>query len=298
MHLQKNEVERFYNIWFPLLHYVNQQRNLVPSFPQVWRNANVPPEVAATVRDALWEDDALLEAFIAENPANLDVDDLALVDSWKGRISGDFFIFRHLKKYTVFIDTESPPHGYGVLGIVSPIEDVVGPYLPIYAKAVLLPFEDRIIYDSLLSSYSIRFGGGYKSSLKDIYRNIQERGSLLTSLRPGDASDAVETARTANKKVLSAFQRALGKSGLSPKKIQEHTDTLTHFAEVFLLKQVSPGMLLDISQKDIESYRASATGKINLVSFKRFMWFLRDTGRMHWDEVEDLLDYLKQEQQK
>jgi hypothetical protein len=298
LHLQENEVERFYNIWFPLLHYVNQQRSLVPSCPEVWQDAHVSPEVAVPVRNALWEDDVLREAFIAENPANLDADDLALVDSWKERISGDFFIFRHFKKYTVFIDTESPPHGYGVLGITSPLEDVIGPYLPVYAKAVLLPFEDRIIYDSLLSSYSIRFGRGYKRSLNDTYRDIQERGLLLTSLRPGDAPDAVETARTSNKKILSAFQKALGKSGLSPKKIQEHKDTLVHFAGDFLLKRVPPGMLLDISQKDVESYLRSTTGKINLVSFKRFMWFLRDTGRMDWDEAEDLLDYLKQEQQQ
>lgn len=294
MHLQENEVERFYNIWFPLLHYVNRQRNLVSSFPEVWRGAHVSPEVTVKVRDVLWEDDALRESFIAENPAKLGVDDLALVDSWKRRVSGDFFVFRHLKKYTVFIDTQSPAHGYGVLGLVSPIEDVVGPYLPVYVKAVLLPFEDRIIYDSLLSSYSIRFGGGYKRSLNDTYREIKERGRLLTSLQPGSASDAPDATQTSNKNILSAFQKALNKSGLSPKKVQEHMETLIRFNEEFLLKQTPPGMLLDVSRKDIEAYRTSASGKINLVSFKRFVWFLRDTGRMDWDEVEDLLGYLKQ----
>src|SRR4051794_35866424 len=82
MHLSESEVERFYGIWFPLLHFVNQQRKIVSAFPPKWRNAHVPPEVAVPVRDALWENDALREAFVAENPAGLSPDDLALVDSW------------------------------------------------------------------------------------------------------------------------------------------------------------------------------------------------------------------------
>jgi hypothetical protein len=99
VHLAEKEVVRFYHIWFSLLHFVNQRRKVAPSFPKEWRNANVSPEVAVPIRNALWEDDALREAFIGENPARLSIDDLALVESWKHRIANDFFIFRHLKKY-------------------------------------------------------------------------------------------------------------------------------------------------------------------------------------------------------
>lgn len=294
MHLSSNEVERFYNIWFPLLHYVNQHRELVPSFPQQWRDANVHPEVAMPLREALWEDDSLREAFMAENPTNLSQDDLALVDSWQHRVSSEFFIFRYLKKHTVFISGESPARGYGVLGLTSPIEDIFGPRLPILVKAVLLPFEDRITYDSLLSSYPVSFGGGYRSSLKDTYRDIQERSGIITALLPGGEGDDLERAQASNKKVLTAFQKALGKSGLSPKKMQEHKGNLADFANDFLLKQEPPGLLLDLTPQDIEAYQEARHGKVNRVSFKRFVWFLRDTERMYWDEAEELLEYLKQ----
>ncbi|MDK3157338.1 hypothetical protein QPK87_12230 [Kamptonema cortianum] len=70
MHLNESEVARFYSIWFPLLHFVNQHRNVVPAFPKEWRNAGVSPEVAVPVRDTLWEDDSLRETFIAENLLN------------------------------------------------------------------------------------------------------------------------------------------------------------------------------------------------------------------------------------
>ena len=88
------------------------------------------PEVAVPVRTALWEDDLLREAFIAENPAGLSQHDLALIESWKHRVSDNFFIFRHLKKHTIFIDGSSPVNGYGVHGITGPLEEVIGPYLP------------------------------------------------------------------------------------------------------------------------------------------------------------------------
>jgi parallel beta-helix repeat protein len=73
--------------------------------------------------------------------------------------------FRHLKKYTMFIDGSSAANAYGVQGITRLLEEIVSPYLPIYVKAVLIPFEDRIIYDSLLAPYPIHFGGGYWHSL-------------------------------------------------------------------------------------------------------------------------------------
>jgi len=43
----------------------------------------------------------------------------------------------------------------------------------------------------------------------------------------------------------------------------------------------------------VEDYQVSTPVKVNLVSFKRFARFLRDTGRVEWDVAEDLLEYLK-----
>jgi hypothetical protein len=292
MHLSASEAERFYNIWFPLLHFVNQHRKLVPAFPKKRSGSPVSPEVAFPVRNALWEDDALREAFIAENPAGLPPDDLALVASWKHRVADDFFIFRHLRKYTVFIDGSSPARGYGVLGITGPLEEVVpSSYLPIYVKAVLLPFENRIIYDSLLAPYPVMFGSGYKSGLNETYRDIQERSSLITRLPPDDDGESQEKVQTSNKRVLTAFQKSLGAAGLSPKMILEHAGNLEAFVSDYLNPQKR--MLLNLAQDDIQAYRDLRKGSVNLVSFKRFVWFLRDSNRMDWEEAERLLDFLK-----
>lgn len=293
MHLSSEEVARFYGIWFPLLHYVNQRRKVIASFPARWHDAAVQAEDAVAVRNALWEDDTLREAFISENPASLSEQDLALVDSWKYRVADDFFVLRYLKSYTVFLAASEPVRGFGVLGVTGPIEEIIGPYLPLYVKAVLLPFGDRIIYDSLLSSYSIYFGGGVRRSLKEGYQEIQERGGVVTSLLPASETDMLARAKAGNKKLLAAFQKELGKTGVSPKMMQEHTDNIAAFADEYLLEHTPPGLLLDITQEDIAGYRQVKRGKVNRVSFKRFVRFLRDTDRMDWDQADDLLAYLK-----
>src|SRR5579859_3978065 len=125
MRLAPQETERFYRIWFALLHYVNTQLHLVPTFPAAPGEHDVSPEVTMQVRDALWANDALREQFIADNPAQLSAPDLALVASWQYRLTGSFYILRSLQNYTIFLSDTTPAHAYGVLGLVSTIEETV-----------------------------------------------------------------------------------------------------------------------------------------------------------------------------
>ena len=66
MNLSMRENERFYGIWLPLLHYVNVRRQLVARVPLVPGPDALSPEDAHRLRQALWEDDALREAFVAK----------------------------------------------------------------------------------------------------------------------------------------------------------------------------------------------------------------------------------------
>jgi hypothetical protein len=295
MHLPSHEVERFYRIWFPLLYYINQQRHLVDTFPSTWGNASVEPSAAITLRDALWADDSLREAFIAQNPAKLSPVDLALVASWQYRVAGKFFVIRYLKKYTVFLSGEKSAQAYAVLGLVSPIEEIIGPYLPIYVNAVLLPFEGKIIYDSLLVPYNVSFGGGIRRDLNDSYRNVQEHEGIITTLTPDDEvdlDDLRKAVQARNKKILLAFQKELGQSGLSPKMMEQHRDTIATFAQASLLDEDPPRALLDLTIDDVETYLDS-TKKANPVSFKRFVQFLRNTERMEYEQAESILEVFK-----
>src|SRR5262249_53556027 len=139
MHLSLDQVRRFYGIWMPLLTYVNQERNLLPELKRWDDSRPLTPQEAVILRNALWEDDKFLDIFAAENPANLGRNDLALVSTWKNRVAGKFFVFKHLKKYSVLLGDAKV---YGVLGLHGSIEEIT-PFTPCYVQAVLLPFEGK-----------------------------------------------------------------------------------------------------------------------------------------------------------
>jgi hypothetical protein len=288
MILSPAETERFYRIWWALLHYTNTQRRVLPDLTEQPTAGALSPSEAHQIRQVLWADDTLREAFIAENPAKLPPADLEIVASWQYRLAGSFFIFRHLKKYTIFLSQSSPPHAYGVLGLMSPIEEVIGPYLPIFVEAVLLPFEDKIIYDGLLSSYNVVFGSGIKADLDLTYRDAKEREGIITSLLPQAApiteEQVEQNAQARNAKILAAFRKELYKGGLSPKTVEQHVSNIEAFANDYLLKQNPPRLLLDIHADDPDRYLgnealSAAQQKAIATSFKRFVRFLLDSGR-------------------
>src|SRR5438128_5154820 len=254
MRLPPEETERFYRIWFALLHYINTQLQLVPAFPATPGVEEVSTEVTMQLRDALWANDALREQFITDNPAQLSAEDLALVASWQYRVAGAFFIYRSLQKYTIFLSSTTPAHAYGVLGLVSTIEETVPLPLPVYTQAVLLPFEHSIIYDSLLTSYNVMFGPGIRQDLQEMYRNIQEREGIITSLLPEDQAARDANQRTdiliRNRKVFTAFRRELRKAGLSPQTVETHVAAIADFAYTILLDADPPREALNLTFAD------------------------------------------------
>jgi hypothetical protein len=54
--------------------------------------------------------------------------------------------------------------------------------LPRYVETVLLPFEDKIIYDGFIAPYNVSFGSGYARSFKDTYREVKEKDGIIVNL--------------------------------------------------------------------------------------------------------------------
>jgi hypothetical protein len=301
MILQPQETERFYRIWFAMLSYANRRLKLVRDLPESPRVGSIDVQDAFKVATAVWADDALRHSFIEENPASLPPEDLALARSWDRRVAGDFYIFRFLKKYTVLIGSGDPAPVYGVLGLVSPIEEVVPNPVPTLVRMTLLPFEGRITYDGLLAPYSVYFGSGIRSNLNDIYRSASERGTIITSLEAAAVAMPQQSrAQIAkdNKKLITEFRRDLAQSNLSMKMIVQHTENIETFARAYLLEQVPPRRLIELTSADIAAWLAQtklpqAAHKTLVTSFKRFVRFLYDSFRIEDTAAEQMRQILK-----
>lgn len=173
MKLTPAQANRFFAAWFPLLGYVNEARRIVPRTP----SASAPFTIheALPIRDALWADDSLLDAFVAENPAGLSADLLDEVRGWKHRVADMFVVWKHYKKHTIFL---RDPDAYAVLGLRSSLEEILPRPPPMLVDAVLLPFEGVIVTDGLLTSRNVLLGPGIRRGMKEAYDRAVERGTV------------------------------------------------------------------------------------------------------------------------
>jgi Domain of unknown function (DUF6398) len=183
MLLEPLDVELFFRLHQTLMFFVNQRLKVIPdklATPEEF--AALSPNVRLKVRDALNANLDLIESFVDENPSHLPEDELDIVRSWRHLVAGRFYVFRELKRYTVFLTTTDLAIAYGVLALSQPFEDVIGPYLPVLTQTVLLPFKGVIVYDGLMSSYNISFGPGIRRGLNESFKQAKERHGIVTSL--------------------------------------------------------------------------------------------------------------------
>lgn len=108
MCLPTAQVDQFYQICRPLLHFANEELQVVPNLSGKGPKDKFDVNLAIKVRNALWKHETVLDKFIAKNPSQLSPEDLVIAESWKYRRQGRFTIFKVLKKHTIFISRTGP----------------------------------------------------------------------------------------------------------------------------------------------------------------------------------------------
>ena len=166
----------------PLLAFVNRKLEILPHVSVSEDFEQVTFEEVAQVRNALYENIRLIDEFIDENPEDIPLKDLAIVSKWKNFVNNEFFIERYLKQHAIFIADKKV---YAVGSLRDSFDEMIPAYaLPLMVKAVLLPFQDCIVYDGFLAHNNIYFGSGIKEDLKHIYLKAKRRDEIIFSLDP------------------------------------------------------------------------------------------------------------------
>jgi len=148
MKLSKQDADCFFTLMWPLQFFVHQRLHILPNVDTLQAYIACPSDLKWQVRQALYENVDLIDAFLQENPQNFSEEQLAIIATWKHYQSGDFYIERLLKTHTIFISSEDKV--YAVLALYDSFQDMFHrSQLPVLVKAVLLPFKDKIIYDGI-----------------------------------------------------------------------------------------------------------------------------------------------------
>lgn len=180
MILLENDTRLFYRLQFQLLNYVLKSNNEKIIINTMQEYSGLPQDLKLDIRNTLWNNLQWIDKYIMADPDKLLDEEKQIINKWKQRIKGKFLLERILKKHAVFIYDNSV---YGVIGLYDEIDELIDKaYLPLYVEAVLLPFKNRIIYDGLISEYSVSFGKGIRDIFKEIYNTAKNNNRIITFL--------------------------------------------------------------------------------------------------------------------
>jgi len=184
MMLTESEVALFYKLWYALIWGINQKCKLVPAFkkPVYGEKVNRAPFIA--FREKLWENPQWIDDFLCDNDyGELTEMERGILSGWCDHfVKGRFIVMKHLTRYSVFMSVEEPDRLFGVCGISDPIKQVGGYPVPFMVETVLLPFSDRIIYDSFIGTFNIAFGKGTRDSLKESYLEAIKKTGIIENM--------------------------------------------------------------------------------------------------------------------
>ena len=183
MKLSESDAKLFFDLMWSVQFFVNQKLQILPAIHSKADYATLPQDNKYKVREVLFENPELFQNYLTINPENFTSDLLDIIEQWQYFIRDTFVIERYLKKHAIFIGNNTV---YGILGISESFNDMFPKsHLPIYVKAILLPFKGSLIYDGLLEGYGVHLGSGVKQDLKEQYLCAKQTGQIITALDHG-----------------------------------------------------------------------------------------------------------------
>ncbi|MEG2686953.1 MAG: hypothetical protein RR954_07525 [Christensenellaceae bacterium] len=188
MHLTQVQIEQFYKLWYSLVWSVNEKHRVIPHFPKPVYGTKIPVSQREfmMIRDKMWGNPKWIKQYINEKGKNdfTEQECRTILDWSENHISGKFVIMRHHKNYSVFMHI--PENGavklYGVKGISDSFKDICQEQTNILVDAVLIQFQDKIIYDTFLVSDNVYFGAGIRETFRNDYNQSKQAYGIITSL--------------------------------------------------------------------------------------------------------------------
>ena len=181
MILLQEESILYYKLLFGIQYFIFKNINNNTKISSIKGYSALPRKTKIKVRDLLWTNNKWIDKYININPDKFPEEELEIIDKWKSRIKGNFFIERLLKKYAIFISSESKV--YGVIGLIEEIDEIIDiNQIPVYVETVLLPFKNKIIYDGIISKHEISFGRGIREMFKSTYNKAKKENQIIISM--------------------------------------------------------------------------------------------------------------------
>lgn len=172
MTLSKEDGELYYELFFPLLDYVNKKYGVKKELKKIENVPGLSLSDIKAVANRMYEDVTVIDEYLTAHD-EIPEENKKIIEGWKKCISGRFIIERHLKRGSMLISMEDEKV-YQVAGIMSTLEEMFryAP-MPLMVEATLIPFRDVIITDGMIMPYHVIIGGNMARTFKDIYMSAK-----------------------------------------------------------------------------------------------------------------------------
>ena len=182
--LSYDECELFYETWYKLLDYVNKKHKVVKyEFSLKYGDLHDETKLLK-IRDRLWKKPGIIREFV-EDANYLTYEEISLLKSWeKHHIKGRFVVVKYSPWHAVLMrfDEGKDAKLYAVMGMTTSIAEAMHRSLPVMLETVLLPFRDKIVYDSFLNSFPIEYKSGATRMFDEQYATSEKRYGVISSL--------------------------------------------------------------------------------------------------------------------
>ena len=183
MVLTETQAKLFYDLWIPLLDFVNRKYKLRKEFYGMDSPKGLPLDVVRTISGKLWEDTTVIEEYITKNAQNMREEHISIVRGWKKVVHGKFVVERHLKNGSILISCEEDGTVYKVRGIYSSWREILERFpMPQIVETTLIPFQGIIIHDGLVKPYGICLGKNMADQAKQMYLNAKKENRIKESI--------------------------------------------------------------------------------------------------------------------
>jgi len=185
--LSHDERRLFYETWYKLLDYANQKLSVVKYKFSLKYPDHHDETLLHKIRERLWEKPEIISEFIfdPERLHKLNNEEINLMHSWeKNHVKGQFTLIKYEPDYAVFMQMEQGKEFklYAVKGMTTSIAEAMHRMLPVMLETVLLPFGDKIIYDSFMASHAIEYGDGVMKMFEDEYAKSIKAYGIINKL--------------------------------------------------------------------------------------------------------------------
>lgn len=190
MCLTEKEVKKYYKLWCTLVWGVNEKQNIIPKFKLPVYSYNKAPDIAPflELKDKIFENPHWIDEFIRDEAyGKLNLSELKMVQDWRAHfVKGRFIVIDHIEdKYSVFMPLDDPTKIYGVYGISDPLDKLMFMFpKPTLIEAELLPFDRRIIINSLFNTFgSEAFEEKFVDALVSEYNKIVCNTGIVVDMK-------------------------------------------------------------------------------------------------------------------